>query len=400
MVDPTTTETGGAGLAGVRMDSLDTPEFSRPDPQAVHATTCAQAAARWNRITPARLDSLKFGFVTRRVPRGTIGTLLTQGARPAAGQLLLARITRLGLHGRLQLPNGRRTQLFRDDEVVLAYGARYAPDQYEARVPLDLGACHLIAAGGLAGQALSWPRRVREPTQILPIGLLGDHEGRALNLAEFALGRAEASSSGPVPVVAVVGTAMNAGKTTAAASLIRGATRAGLRVGAAKVTGTGAGNDYWMFVDAGAATVFDFTDCGFASTYLVGGATVERIFAQLVCHLQAKTHDLIVLEVADGLFQTETATLLRSPLFQNLVDGVVFCAGDALGASGGVDWLEQRGLPVLGVSGTLTAVPLAAREAAANTDLPVWTRSHLADPGRIRHVLAQLGGRKAREALG
>ena len=45
------------------------------------------------------------------------------------------------------------------------------------------------------------------------------------------------------PVLIVAGTAMNAGKTTAAARLIKGLQRAGLRVGAAKVTGTGAGGD-------------------------------------------------------------------------------------------------------------------------------------------------------------
>jgi dethiobiotin synthetase len=338
-------------------------------------------------LAQGALDRARFSFATRRVRRSAIKTLLARDVRPAAGDLVLAAITRLGQHRYLQGPDGRRANLFVGDEIVLTYGARYAPDQYEARVPSALGPCHLIAGGGLAGEAISWASGIRSPTQIEPLGLLGDAAGRRLNLRDFALPVRETVSA-TVPVIAVVGTAMNAGKTTAAASVIHGATVAGLRVGAAKTTGTGAGNDYWMYADAGAAAVLDFTDCGYASTYLIGTAAVERVFSQLVAQLDGEGVDLIVVEIADGLFQEETAALLGSHAFVKYADGVIFCAGDALGASGGVDWLEQRGLPVLGVSGCLTQSPLAMREAATVTRLPVWTRDELADAEVVRKLVA------------
>ena len=60
---------------------------------------------------------------------------------------------------------------------------------------------------------------------------------------------------------------MNSGKTTTAAHLIKGLVQAGLKVGAAKLTGTGAVGDIWLMQDAGANLVLDFTDTGFPSTY-------------------------------------------------------------------------------------------------------------------------------------
>ena len=50
---------------------------------------------------------------------------------------------------------------------------------------------------------------------------------------------------------------MDAGKTQTATFLVRGMVTAGLRVGYAKVTGTGAGGDIWWLKDAGADPVLE-----------------------------------------------------------------------------------------------------------------------------------------------
>ena len=48
--------------------------------------------------------------------------------------------------------------------------------------------------------------------------------------------------------------------------MVKGLTGAGYRVGAAKVTGTGAGGDLWLMRDHGAYEALDFTDAGMATT--------------------------------------------------------------------------------------------------------------------------------------
>lgn len=288
--------------------------------------------------------------------------------------------------------------LFEGDEILVCYGNRYAPDQFEAIVPDDLGHCHLVAAGGVAGRVLAWHRDMDPPTEIVPLGLVATPKGAPLNLRDWRLPEPAGQVEGRRPwTVAVVGTTMNAGKTTTAAGIVRGLIRAGYTVGAAKVTGTGAGNDIWLMTDAGAQPVLDFTQAGFASTYRCAPHEIEAILRTLYGQLAGAGVDAAVLEVADGVFQDETATLLASAVFRMLVDKVVFAANDALGAVAGVSLLRRLGVHVAAASGLLTASPLAVREARAHLDVPVLTFGELcglvtvggaaAQPGRDRPAL-------------
>jgi hypothetical protein len=337
-----------------------------------------------------RLARAKFAYTTRNVDRGRIAGLLTGPCSPRSGDLVLARVEEIGQHRRIELPDGRRAVLFEGDEIVVCYGNRYAPDQFEAQVPEGLGPCHLAAAGGVAAEVTALHEAMDEPTRIVPLGLLAGHDGRPLNLGEFALPAPVTPLRRP-PVVAVVGTSMNAGKTTAAAGVIRGLAAAGLRVGAAKVTGTGAGGDRWLMHDAGATWAMDFTDCGVPTTYRLPHEQVQEIATTLADDLAARGAEAIVIEVADGVFQRETERLLDSSAFRGLVDAYVFAAGDAAGAAMGVAWLQERSLPIALVAGALTRSPLAVREAAAATGVPVLHSEALADPGSLLGALPVAG---------
>jgi len=345
----------------------------------------------------AELGRAPRAYTTRHVPLA-LQTGLT-GGTPRAGDLVLARVDALGSHRRIHLPDGRRQNLFVGDHIVVAYADRYAPKQFEATVPMDLGPCHLVAAGGVAAEALSWHDSVRRgPTPITPLGLIaGSDQGTPLNVSDFTLGPPGDPVSETAPVIAFFGTAMDAGKTTAAAYLTRGLHRAGLRVGFAKVTGTGAGGDPFLLRDAGASPVLDFTDVGYVSTYRVATSKVEDTAITLTDHLRADPVDVILLEVADGLLQAETAALLESPRFAELIDGVIFAASDAMGAASGVERIRNAGHDLLAVSGKLTASPLQIREALYTTGSPVIHTDQLLDPSEALKVLAPIrsGGTRA-----
>jgi hypothetical protein len=135
---------------------------------------------------------------------------LLRSARPRAGDLVIARIETLGQHQRLESPHGRRAQLYEGDEILVAFGERYAPDQFEAVVPDNLEPCDLVAGGGVAGKVLSRHARIKRATRIQPIGLIADSAGRPVNLSGHAL--PQRPLRGPRPqVIAVAGTSMNAG---------------------------------------------------------------------------------------------------------------------------------------------------------------------------------------------
>lgn len=334
----------------------------------------------------ARLARAKRAYTTRHVPLDDMARVASDAsAVPRAGDLVLARVDKIGKHASLELTDGRRSAMFAGDEIVVAYAARYAPDQFEAFVPGHLGPCQLVAGGGVASEVVAKHDAVNVATAITPIGLITDARGERLNLARYALPPAAPRSARPV-TIASVGTSMNAGKTTSAAYLIHGLARAGLRVGAAKITGTGSGHDPWLMRDAGALRVLDFTDAGHASTHLLGGDALVDVMERLLGNLASHGLDVIVIEVADGLFQAETAELLGAAAFRRSIDALLFSSGDAMGAHAGVQWLQSRGLPVTALCGTVTRSPLARREAQAATQLTVMGLGELGDPDAARRL--------------
>ena len=215
-----------------------------------------------------------------------------------------------------------------------------------------------MAGGGLAATVLEQHADIDMATRIQPIGLLA-RGGQVVNLADLAPHTVSNSSElpGRPPVIAVLGTSMNSGKSTTLACLVKGLTAAGLNVSAGKATGTGAGNDPLLFADAGASRVLDFTDFGFPTTYLLDYERVRGLLTSLIDALTGSETDVVVVEIADGVYQGETARLLADPVFHAAVDHVVFSAADALGATAGIAVLRDAGVSVPAVSGLLTASP-------------------------------------------
>jgi hypothetical protein len=320
-----------------------------------------------------RVLAAKRAFSVRRVPMKDMRAILTEDHAPRPGDVVLARVTEIGRLERVELPTGRKSRLYEGDEVILAYGNRYAPYAYEAEIPSDLGECDLAAAGGIASNVLAAATTfagIRTPTRVQPIGVFADALGQPINVADYAV-QPSLTRTRNVPVVAVVGASMNSGKTTTVAGIVRGFANQGFKVGAAKITGTGAGGDLWKFHDAGAAAALDFTDAGMATTYLAPVEQIARGAVDLAAALMARRCDVIVIEIADGVQQRETLALLQEPNLRGLIDQWVFAADSAASAANGVEVMQGAGLSVAAVSGRLTASPLAMREAAGLVDLPI-----------------------------
>ena len=339
-----------------------------------------------------RLGAAKRAFTTRHVDLGCAVRIVRSGHRPQPGDVILARVAGLGQHRRIENIHGRRGDLYEGDEIIVAYGNRYAPDQFEAYVPENLGPCHLVAGGGIAALVTARHARVRPATRIEVIGALMRGDGRAVNLADFALPQLMAAR--PPRVIAVIGSSMNAGKTTTVSGLIHGLSRAGFRVGAAKLTGTGSGGDLWSMEDAGAAMVLDFTDAGHASTFGVAPDDLSRIAKRLLARLGAAKMDIAVIEIADGLLQEETAALALIGHSSGWFDGFVFAAADAMGAAFGSDWLAKRGITPLAMSGLLSASPLAMQEAEMATGIAVVGLEALRDPVEAARIAFSAPGKQ------
>jgi hypothetical protein len=239
----------------------------------------------------------------------------------------------------------------------------------------------------VASVAVARNAAMQEPTAIEPLGLIADVNGEVLNLARYAL--PDRAQRTPPPLIVVCGSSMNAGKTFTMTESIRGLRAAGLKVAAAKLTGTGAGGDLWKMQDAGADPVLDFTDAGMPATYRAGDAVIEAGALKLIAHVTASGAEAAVLEIADGVGFPETAKLLQSEALKKLIRGTVFAASDPLSAAAGVAWLKAAGHRVLAASGLMTAQPDVTAEARALLDVPVLTAAEIATGSVWTELLAE-----------
>ncbi len=254
-------------------------------------------------------------------------------------------------YGHLELPSGRLSKLVPGDLIVGVLGNRAALRGFAGRVPSSLshgGELHLLNVGGVLGLSDGTTVGLGDPIrlEVLGVPLLDDQPAR---LPDFALPRGEKSSVNP-PVIAVVGTCMNAGKSTAASVLIRYLRAKGWVVHAGKSTGVGAIRDALSFRDNGASVALSFIECGIPSTAY--RTDVPEIYQSLIGHLSADDPDAIVMELGDGLLGAYgvDAILESNPGFKTCI----VAANDVVGGWAAVERLRALGLHVAVVTGPAT----------------------------------------------
>jgi hypothetical protein len=317
---------------------------------------------------------MRVPYALRRVPAAALASLLPPAEQPCQGTLAVARLEKLGKNTGLELPTGRRCALHEGDILAVVFGNRYATEQFEGYAGVNGDRCDLLSMGGLCGLARSKNSAVPDPTRLRLLGLLVDEDGRPLQLQDFALPARPVT--GRPSVLVVCGSAMEAGKTHTAVSLVIGLRRQRQRVAAVKLTGTACGRDSWSVLDAGASPVLNFVDGGYVSTYMCGADQLLDLHRLLLGHATDGA-EWVVVEIADGLLQPETSVLLQSSQFVATVDGWFFATGDPVAATGGVTTLRRWGIEPTAITGLITRSPLAMQEAHAATAVPCWTANEL-----------------------
>ena len=331
------------------------------------------------------IHTAKWAFTTRRVSQNDAVDIRRDVECAKSGDLLLGRIQSIGSHQRIQLRDGRPSNLFIGDLIVAACGARYASDQFEGVAKISMEGADLLAGGGCLGKMRLRNAKMKLPTRVEPLGLLTDEAGVTLNLDRYKLPQAIRPRS--LKAIAVIGASMNSGKTDAVSSLVHGLKQANFRVAALKVTGTGAYGDFNSYADAGSDFTADFTDAGMVSTYLQPLHRIERAIDILLGTAATEGCDIAVVEFADGVLQNETAALLRNQGVRKAFIGFLYAVPDSLAALGGCYALGQIGISPIALTGLISQSPLNILEAESATGLTVLSREALRDPAQASCLL-------------
>jgi len=143
-----------------------------------------------------------------------------------------------------------------------------------------------------------------------------------------------------VPVIAIAGTCMDAGKTVAACATISRFRHNGLSVNAFKATGVALRRDILAMEDAGAERTGIFTDHGVLATTPKNAPALTRM---LLSEMAESRPSLIVFELGDGLLGAYgVESILKDAAVREVLSAVVLCANDPVGAWGGIRLLREN----------------------------------------------------------
>ena len=253
---------------------------------------------------------------------------------------VVAEITAGGI-GRYQIevPDGRLVEVLAGDTIVGALGSRHATleivgDWREIGDDLQMEA--LSIAGGF-GKCTS---RSLSSGPLIPLAYRGHVliDGAAANMSDFAL----AADDRPfgLPVVLIIGTSMDSGKTSSAKTLIRYLKGIGLRVAGAKLTGMGRYRDILAMRDAGADCIYDFVDVGLPSTLGPPEEYRERL-QQLLGVIAAEDVDVLVAEAGASPLEPYNGAVAVAELSPH-IRFTVLCASDPYAVVGVIDAFKTR----------------------------------------------------------
>lgn len=295
------------------------------------------------------------------------------------GRILAVRITSdKAVYNQVEDPTGRLIRLRSGDVLAGVLGARRALRGYEGEVPPALApgdTIEVLNLGGVLGRCTAGNPDLGAPFSAEVLGAVltfprtGDRVGRPASIREGAIQTATQLHPG-APIVAVIGTCMDAGKTVAAAEVIRGLFRAGMKVAGVKLTGVALRRDSLAMVDAGAATALTFTDAGVVSTD--DAAALPTAFGLLNELYRSARPDVVVAEFGDGILgEYGVARLLENADLIARIGAIVCCAPDQVGAWGAVEILRTTfGLTPTVISGPATDNEVGCRFIRDRLGLP------------------------------
>jgi hypothetical protein len=249
----------------------------------------------------------------------------------------------------LELTSGRMAKVVRGDIVVGALGTRKALFGYSGHVPEKVKAGDIIQMlniGGVLGVCDSVNPDKGKPFDCRVLGVvlqfpyLGERIGVPARVGSRKLDYDAPLETHGVPVVALAGTCMEAGKTAAACAIVSRMRHRGLVVDVFKATGVSLRRDILAMEDSGARNSLIFTDLGVVTTTSKTGPALTRT---MLTELAAKKPDVIVFELGDGLIGTYGVdSILNCEDIRAALTSVVLSANDPVAAWGGVKLLRER----------------------------------------------------------
>jgi hypothetical protein len=289
-------------------------------------------------------------------------------------------LTNKSTYNTLELTSGRMAKVGKGDVVVGALGHRKALFGYSGHIPPTVqpgDVIQMLNIGGVLGICDSVNPDKGKPFDCRVIGgvldfpYLGERIGVPARVGRKRLDFEARLDTRAVPVVALAGTCMEAGKTAAACAVISRMRHRGLVIDAFKATGVSLRRDILAMEDAGARNSMIFTDLGIVTTTRANGPALTRT---MLTELAAGKPDAMVFELGDGILGTYGVdSILECPDIRAALTGVILSANDPVAAWGGVKLLRERfGIEPCVVTGPATDNQVGVEIITAQLGVPAF----------------------------
>ncbi len=338
-----------------------------------------------------RLDRVASGTSPARI--GSIVEVSPE-CRAEEGAIIVCRaLGERKVYGELELPSGRLAKVVSGNLLAGILGARQALHGYMGEAPKTLkvgDTLSLLNVGGVIGTCISANKALGPP---IPLEVLGQatRHGKLLNIRDYALPPCESIPTNGPPIVLVLGTCMNSGKTYAASECIRLLSHSGVRIAAGKLSGVAALRDTLAMADNGAVAVSSFLDCGLPST--VNCSDLAAVARSVIALLEKHSPQLIVLELGDGIIGGyHLDSILKDPSIHRRTRARILCANDLVGAWGGINFLTELDHRPEVVSGPVTDNSVGTSYITQQMNVPCANAR--SEPVQLAQLLADSAGLK------
>jgi hypothetical protein len=285
----------------------------------------------------------------------------------------------------VEWPNGRVGEMAAGDCLVGALGNRCATMELvgDWRDVGDDLQMHALTAAGVFGKCTSRAVTVLPPAPLRYEGHVV-LDGKTAAMADFAPAPREVPFN--LPVILVIGTSMECGKTTAAKALVRRLVLRGFSVAGVKLTGVGRYRDILGMRDAGADAILDFVDVGLPSS-LIPADEFEGYVDRMLWSIAARSVDVVVAEVGASPMEPYNGEIAIQRLRRH-VRLTILAATDLYAALGARDHLSVRPDLIVGrVASTAAGIVIVER----TTGLPVVNPLDSASAVALDTLLTQAG---------
>lgn len=260
--------------------------------------------------------------------------------------------------------DGSLVEMFPGDRLIGALGTRAATlevvgDWREIGEDLEM---QTLTAAGVLGVCTS---AALQSADLANVGYIGhaSRNGEPCRMKDFVPPAGEKQLE--APVILIIGTSMDSGKTVAAVAAIRELVAMGRRVAGAKVTGVGRLRDILAMKRAGAEPTMDFVDVGLPSTVIPPDEYEGRL--KLLCSRLAESDpDVVIIEAGASPLEPYCGDVAMKVLEEN-VSLTILCASDPYAVLGVI---EAFGVKPDLVSGRSTSTEAGIRLIEKMTGVP------------------------------